>query len=150
MSRKQDILINVLDDDLKRHGLLEQFFRPRLEAQITKRNIRFVRFLTADSLIDQLTEDAEADTIVHVLFLDHDLGGEVYVDSGREDCGMEVVRAMEAYHYPHVLQTCVHTMNPMAGDEMRKRLQAAGYCHVRYVPFGVLIQNWAGYNDDTD
>lgn len=84
---------------------------------------------TAAELIAEIQKE-----VPDVLFLDHDLGGEVYVDSGREDCGMEVVRWMEknAPTIPHVI---VHTMNPYAGTEMRERLQTAGYQTI-HAPFG--------------
>lgn len=61
--------------------------------------------------------------------LDHDLGGEVYVDTGREDCGMEVVRWLEAnkdkvnIKWPIV----VHSFNTVAAKEMVVRLKAADY-----------------------
>jgi hypothetical protein len=37
--------------------------------------------------------------------LDHDLGGERFVDLSREDCGMEVVRWLCLEPHPHLLRT---------------------------------------------
>jgi len=68
-----------------------------------------------------------------VVFLDHDLGGEVYVDTGREDCGMEVVRWMED-NLPIVGSVIVHSLNGPASKEMVNRLDDANY-NVTHIPF---------------
>lgn len=60
------------------------------------------------------------------VFLDHDLGDEVYVDSSREDCGMAVVRWVTDEE-PIVSHFVVHSLNAPAREEMVARLQAAGY-----------------------
>jgi hypothetical protein len=67
------------------------------------------------------------------LFLDHDLGGEVHVESGREDCGMEVVRWMME-NKPAVKKVIVHSHNVPAANRMVDLLQGVGYqcCHVRF------------------
>jgi hypothetical protein len=61
--------------------------------------------------------------------LDHDLGGEAFVDHEREDCGMEVVRWLCDEFRPH-LRDClfvVHTRNPDASCMMVMHLQVTGY-----------------------
>ena len=60
------------------------------------------------------------------VWLDHDLGGKVFVNSDREDCGMEVVRWMCAYPQ-QVSIVYVHTWNVPAGKEMFFKLYDAGY-----------------------
>ena len=52
--------------------------------------------------------------------LDHDLGGEVYVDVGRDDCGMEVVRwlAREPRRHLRKARFTVHSHNMAAAFEM--------------------------------
>lgn len=68
------------------------------------------------------------------LLLDHDLGGEVYVDSSREDCGMEVVRWLVANKIN--LQECViHSHNSPAAAAMHQQLSKADY-KSHLVPFG--------------
>jgi len=69
--------------------------------------------------------------------LDHDLGGEVFVDSDREDTGMEVVRWIVA-NKPQIDEIYVHTHNQPAGIRMATSLREAGYS-VTYVPFGVML-----------
>jgi len=70
----------------------------------------------------------------HAVCLDHDLGGEHFVDSSRRDCGMEVVRYMVKMR-PPVGHVIVHTNFAEAGKTMRHMLRAAGY-DVVYWPFG--------------
>ena len=65
--------------------------------------------------------------------LDHDLEGESYVDSLRDDCGMEVVRWV-CLNKPDVLTFIVHTHNDDAGDLMVEALDRAGYRVLR-IPF---------------
>jgi hypothetical protein len=69
--------------------------------------------------------------------LDHDLGGEQFVDPEREDCGMEVVRWLEKEPRPHLRRTrfTVHSHNLAAAFEMALRLQALGR-QVETRPFG--------------
>jgi hypothetical protein len=66
--------------------------------------------------------------------LDHDLGGEYYVDSTRDDTGMGVVRWMVA-HCPAVGHVIVHSFNDDGATQMVEALRAAGYRTTR-VYFG--------------
>ena len=70
--------------------------------------------------------------------LDHDLGGERYVDLGREDCGMEVVRWLCLESRPHLLSTrfYIHSHNANAATIMVAQMSVAGY-QVEFRPFGV-------------
>jgi hypothetical protein len=69
--------------------------------------------------------------------LDHDLGGETFVEQDREDCGMAVVRWLCEEFRPHLQPTLfvVHTHNLGAACAMSFQLQATGY-FVREAPFG--------------
>lgn len=83
------------------------------------------------------------DVLTHV-FLDHDLGGETFVNTKREDCGMEVVRYLEKLHrekydeFKKLTNThfIVHTWNISAGEKMKKRLETIGL-KVEFKPFGM-------------
>jgi len=72
--------------------------------------------------------------------LDHDLGGELFVDVNREDCGMEVVRWLSKEPRRHLRKAkfTVHSHNMVAAFEMTYRLQGMGY-QVQARPFGVEI-----------
>jgi DNA-binding NarL/FixJ family response regulator len=72
------------------------------------------------------------------VFLDHDLGGEIYVESGREDCGMEVVRWLEQNHCD-ISRIIVHSYNHAAAEQMVERLKATGYARVHRIPFANLF-----------
>ncbi len=71
--------------------------------------------------------------------LDHDLGGEQFVDVNRDDCGMEVVRWLGKHRPKHLRrsQFRVHSHNIAAAFEMVMCLQALGY-RVDALPFGMV------------
>lgn len=69
--------------------------------------------------------------------LDHDLGGEHFVDVSRPDCGMEVVRWLCVEPRPHLraAKFLVHSHNPNAATMMGMQLMLAGFT-VEVRPFG--------------
>jgi hypothetical protein len=72
--------------------------------------------------------------------LDHDLEGEIYVDSSRHDCGMEVIRWLCSQPHRSHSRTCfyIHTHNVEAAVLMVESLRRLGYQAV-YQPFGVNL-----------
>lgn len=86
---------------------------------------------TARACIDRLAESWDE---VH---LDHDLGGERYVDTTREDCGMEVVRWLCSQPRPHLddARFFVHSHHLAAASIMVRCLLQANYT-AEYRPFG--------------
>lgn len=85
--------------------------------------------MTARECIQQLTkQDCDA------LFLDHDLGNCVYVDTAVENTGSGVVRWM-LENTPNCARVFVHTLNDYAGDSMEIALSKSGYYTIR-CPFG--------------
>ncbi len=93
---------------------------------------------TAEECIERLGQPWDE------IHLDHDLGGEIFVDSNRPDCGMEVVRWLCAQdhgaHLKHA-DVFVHTHNLNAAGQMLGKLRAAGY-NVVYRPFGMDLLRW--------
>ncbi len=81
-----------------------------------------------------LAKLAESWNEVH---LDHDLGGEQFVDVDRDDCGMAVVRWLCNEPRAHLRATrfVVHTHNPVAGNLMMMMMEFGGY-QVEGRPFG--------------
>jgi hypothetical protein len=69
--------------------------------------------------------------------LDHDLGGEQFVEISREDCGMEVVRwlANEPRMHLRPTQFYVHSHNGVAAYFMVLQLKSLGF-RVEGSPFG--------------
>ena len=80
---------------------------------------------TAEEAIEELRKRSWK-----LVCLDHDLGGEAYVNSKRKDCGMEVVRWMTEYRGPLALiaeKVIIHSSNLNAAMEMYSALNARGY-----------------------
>jgi hypothetical protein len=111
MSRHSGLRILFLDDDKRRAA---DFALQWPEATWVQ---------TVEECINLL--DLEWD----VIWLDHDLGGERWVDSERNDCGMEAVRHIVSDRLDHLRRTIfiVHTHNVRAGQLMRDTLVSAGY-----------------------
>jgi len=86
---------------------------------------------TASECIDLLSRYS-----FDVFFADHDLGDEVFVNSDRPDCGMEVIRWIDK-NRPEIAQIIVHTNNEPAGIRMVEMLGKAGY-GVHRMPFGTF------------
>lgn len=108
-----------LDDDPTRAGIF------------LAENPTAVWVQTAEECISRLEEPWNE---VH---LDHDLGGEHFVDHTRDDCGMEVVRWLCLHSGPHLRSTWfyVHSHNSAAAATMAMQLMVAGY-FVELRPFG--------------
>jgi hypothetical protein len=87
---------------------------------------------TAGECIARLEEEWDE---VH---LDHDLGGERFVDLSRDDCGMAVVRWLCLEPHPHLLPThfLIHSHNPIAAEMMVMQIHVAGF-RVENRPFGL-------------
>lgn len=86
---------------------------------------------TVDDCLKRLEEKWDE---VH---LDHDLGGERYVQVDREDCGMEVVRWLCLSPHPHLMETrfFIHSHNESAASIMMSQMHIAGF-RVAFRPFG--------------
>lgn len=122
-----DKVILFLDDDPHRAALMYQ----RMNQEDRRRTIWVT---TAQEAIDVLRDYRKR--LIYV-FLDHDLGGETYQHSGREDCGMEVIRYLEKQDIS-AFDSCkfiVHSWNIYAAKKMTDRLKACGY-KVTMQPFG--------------
>jgi hypothetical protein len=96
--------------------------------------------------IDRLAEKWDE---VH---LDHDLGGRTFVDTTRNDCGMEVIRWICKEPRAHLRRTLffVHTHNAAAGLLMVLQMRSSGY-KAEFRPFGfnlahLLAREQAGPN----
>jgi hypothetical protein len=74
-----------------------------------------------------------------VVFLDHDLGNETYVNSTREDCGMEVARWI-IENRPSIGTIVCHSLNEPARKEMVHKLADADY-KVFNIPFLNLFKS---------
>lgn len=75
----------------------------------------------------------------HFVFLDHDLGGEAFVESDREDTGMEVVRWIIA-NQPRIGLVVCHSLNGPARANMVSLLRQSSYA-VFNMPFNTFWDN---------
>lgn len=122
-------MILFLDDDPHRAALAYNRFTEE------KRN-NTIWCTTAAEAIDILENyDLEE------AHLDHDLGGEHFVHSAREDCGMEVIRWIEhrsTDEREKLKKTTftIHSWNINAAMGMERRLKVLGL-KVKRIPFGM-------------
>lgn len=122
-------MILFLDDDPNRAALAHQRWSK-------ERRENTIWCTTAEEAILTL-RDYELDEV----HLDHDLGGRTYVNSLREDCGMEVVRWIECRSSDErekwsKTRFVIHSWNAPASIEMLQRLQKLGL-KVQRIPFGM-------------
>lgn len=75
------------------------------------------------------------------VFLDHDLGGEAWVNPEVKNTGSGVVRWI-LEHRPRVYMFVVHSWNIQAGNNMSTDLNRAGYTSLR-CPFGPEVVEWS-------
>jgi hypothetical protein len=76
------------------------------------------------------------------LFLDHDLGGEIYVDSRLSNTGANFCRWLIKTELPRVTPIVVHSHNPDGANEMERTLRMGGFNWTYQMPFGVLMASW--------
>ncbi|WP_309382019.1 cyclic-phosphate processing receiver domain-containing protein [Paludisphaera borealis] len=119
-----------MDDDARR---VEVFLQRCPEAVWVK---------SADTCIGRLSECWDE---VH---LDHDLGGEQFVDTSRDDCGMAVVRWLCAKPRSHHISTrfFIHSYNLAAASLMVECLLRNGYT-AEFRPFGFDLVDLLSFED---
>jgi hypothetical protein len=109
----------VLEDSMERVKLFKKY------------DLKLVHVEHVKDCIEQI----ELAEVIETLWLDHDLGGQIYVKSESKDCGFEVVRYLQKHdHKAKIKQIHVHSHNGYAAPYMTQDLQAAGY-NVRQYPF---------------
>jgi len=107
---------------------------PERRAEFNRRVPHGVCVETAAACIERLAEPWD------VVFLDHDLGGEVHSDPAGANTGSAVVRWIAA-NRPQVGWFVVHSLNTPAGRAMQADLEDAGY--------GAAYLPWAWMRADT-
>lgn len=120
--------ILFLDDDSYRYKQI-------LRARGYNTTIDWVE--TAQACIDKLSHH----DMYNQIWLDHDLGGEVYVSETNINTGSEVVRHILREELPIKCDIIVHSMNTVAANNMVAVLQKAGYSAV-YMPFSLAKKFW--------
>lgn len=72
---------------------------------------------------------------INIFFLDHDLGGKVYVDSNEEDTGYQAALFIKEIYGEEYPQTIIHSMNTIGAKKMKEILTKADV-----MPFPALIR----------
>lgn len=110
----------ILDDDTRRHRVLEKYARGELGDDI---QVTIVE--TADEAIAALSTG----DVWEFLMLDHDLGGRVYVDSDDPNTGFQVAKYIRENKVS--FQRCIiHTLNDEAAHNMASALEGLGKIHL--------------------
>lgn len=77
------------------------------------------------------------------IFLDHDLGGEVFVDSINENTGYSftkfMVKQQKNFRYGTIV---LHSQNPVGAMNMKNALEDALFPRVFVIPFPQLIKDF--------
>lgn len=108
----------VLEDDTLRIAEFEQRFAERgWTADFADNAIDAVKF------IDENDYD--------IIFLDHDLGGEIYVDSGNKNTGSEVARHMASKETRFSGTVIVHSLNYAGSENIVGTLNRVGIYAVK-------------------
>ena len=119
--------IFILEDDATRNAL---FFQSLIGHDVT----------AADNVEDAkklYTEHAPFD----VVLLDHDLGGETYVNSAQENTGAAFCRWLTTPEAK--VATFVHSYNPEGAKNMMHILvEQKGWQRVTRLPFGLNLLKW--------
>lgn len=123
------------------------------EAQKLYLNNERVDVLTICKTAENAIEMLQSGLHYHLVHLDHDLGGETYVDSNRKDCGFEVARWIVKNNPKNIDVISIHSWNVNASRSMMgllnnfKSISGAHYSIVFYIPFA--HSGWdIGNNDD--
>lgn len=91
---------------------------------------------TKDQAVALFNPDHDLDPYWDFVFLDHDLGDRVFVNSDEENTGAGFVRWLIKHHKPQSIgQVIVHSMNPEGNKHMVALLNDAGFSVIS-MPFG--------------
>ena len=76
-----------------------------------------------------------------MMFLDHDLGGEIFVDIGREDTGTYLAKCIVERGLQKNAEIILHSQNPIGAESMYNLFKVAGY-NVIVLPFTQLYHEY--------
>ncbi len=115
--------IFVLEDDGNRMKTFAGMF---LEDNLVMTN-------NAKSAIDILYSDIEFD----IIYLDHDLGGNVFVSSEDINTGAYLSKHMDGLNKDILI--IIHSYNPTGASNIKQNLLSKGFKNVHVIPFSPKI-----------
>lgn len=119
-------IIVILEDDPNR---MEQFYK-KLEGRAIIHH-----FEDVDPCEEFLRDNRANENNISMIFLDHDLGGEIFVSSSSHNTGFTMaLKIRDIYHggYPEVI---IHSMNPAGAKNINDVLPTG-----QRIPFSALIR----------
>ena len=119
--------IFILEDDI---GYRMPLFRAKLAHQ------KVYWAESADEGIEILKYVIKEGISLDYIFLDHDLGGRIYVESDEHNTGMTVAKFIRDNDIKVTERIILHTLNSWGADNMKAVLPIA-----EIVPFPKLIEN---------
>jgi hypothetical protein len=121
------IRVFVLEDDPIRIKVFKENFE------------KFAKFTFSTNIYDAM-KDFDLNNKYDLILLDHDLGGETFVDSEFYNTGAQFCRYLikKKIELPQII---IHSHNPVGAEIMEEYLIEKGYNASR-VPFGELIKRW--------
>lgn len=128
-NKGKESLVLFLDDDTHRtETFVAKVETPQLKVRAAVDALSAIHYLRTEKFSQ--------------IFLDHDLGGQIYVDSETPNSGGQVVRWMSENRDRIDAETPIilHTMNPVGATYMYMVLKDAGFQNVRPIPFTALLQ----------
>ena len=126
MGSKAVMKIFILEDNIERVKSFRKMFHP--EQLVFTDKVEYAKDILKKDTFD-------------VLFLDHDLGGEIFVESNREDTGYELVKYIVENELQKKARICIHSHNPFGSEYMLKALEKANYTAF-LKPFAVLYTEY--------
>jgi len=86
-----------------------------------------------------------------IILLDHDLGGEIYVNSNEQNTGFQVVKYMILNKLQQNSYIIIHSMNYIGAKLMLQNLLTNGY-EAEIIPFSFILEmhkkNNPNFNDE--
>lgn len=102
--------ILILDDDMNRHIIFNRKLIGHLVTNVT----------TAKEAIYKLQTES-----FDIVFLDHDLGGEIFVSSSHENTGYSVAKWLSELKDRQPERIIIHSLNPVGASNMKSILTNA-------------------------
>jgi CheY-like chemotaxis protein len=122
--------IFILEDDLTRIEVFKKMWKD------------YAKFIIAESF-EEAEQNFDYDKKYDCIFLDHDLGGRIFISSGEEETnsGANFCRYLKNYQYKDV-QIIIHSHNPIGALNMKAILDGYQFTNIIVMPFGSLVKMW--------
>jgi CheY-like chemotaxis protein len=101
----------------------------------------FTTVVHADSYYHALSK-FDSSIAYDLIMLDHDLGGEIYVDISEDNTGTHFAKWMARNYRFKDVPIIIHSHNPVGAENMQEILIDGDFTNVTQLPFGTLVNLW--------